>query len=165
MKQTEMSQAAHRDPWGDNVESLSRDGARTPMQWTPGPNAGFSDSAGRPWLPVSADSATLNVESEIEDRHSILNMYRRLLELRRDSSALRVGSYVSHPASNELILAYRRESDYETVSVALNLSSDYQEVALGSGNVVFSTYHPDRDEPCRHTLKLAPLEGVILSHP
>ncbi|MEE9177800.1 MAG: alpha-amylase family glycosyl hydrolase [Acidimicrobiia bacterium] len=165
MKQTEMSQAVHRDPWGYNVESLSRDGARTPMQWTPGPNAGFSDTDVRPWLPVSADSATLNVESELEDRHSILNMYRHLLELRRGSSALRIGSYVSHPASNELILVYRRESDHETVTAAINFSSDYQEVAVGSGNVVFSTHDPDRDEPCKQTLKLAPLEGVILSHP
>jgi glycosidase len=92
-------------------------------------------------------------------------MYRRLLELRRGSTALRIGSYVSQPASNELILVYRRESDHETVTVALNFSSDYQEVAVGSGTVVFSTHDPDRGEPCGQALKLAPLEGVILAHP
>jgi len=164
MRQTEMSDDAHQDPWGDNVESLSRDGARTPMQWTPGPSAGFSGSDTRPWLPVSADSADVNVESELEDRQSILNMYRRLLELRRGSPALRIGSYISHPASTESVLAYGRESDDETATVVLNLSSEHQKVSVGSGDVVFSTHDPDVGEPSKNDLDLAPFEGVILTH-
>jgi len=154
-----------RDPWGFNVEGLSRDGSRTPMQWDPGANAGFSGPEATPWLPIAPGHETVNVESELADHGSMLNMYRRLLALRHDSLALRFGSFLSHPSSTIEVFAYRREADSETVTVALNFSQDPQEIAMRSGQVVFSTKDPDRGDHFRKSLTLQPAEGVIVAHP
>ena len=164
MKQTDISESEHRDPWGMNVKSLGRDGSRTPMQWSPGPNAGFSDPGSEPWLPLGSDHAVTNVESALVDPGSTLNMYRRLIGLRRESAALRRGSFMSHPNSTSEVLAYRRESDDETATVALNFSDAPQNIAIGSGKVVFSTHDPGRGDSARDGIELAPREGVVVKH-
>lgn len=152
-----------RDPWGESVSYLSRDGARSPMQWDSDENAGFSD--GNPWLSVAPDFHNRNVAAEMNDPASMLNLYRRLLAERRGSKALRIGSYMSHPSSSDVVLVYRRESDEDTKTVALNLSDEFQEVGIRSGRIVISTSDPDRGESFRERLALAPREGVLVAHP
>jgi alpha-glucosidase len=164
MNETDIPPGSRRDPWGMNVESLSRDGARTPMQWTPGPNAGFTSPKSRSWLPAGADYETANVQSELDEPNSTLNLYRRVLQLRKRSSALRRGSFLSHPQSTDAVFAYRRESDTETVTVVLNLSDTPQAISVGSGWIAFSTLDFRRDDVVRNGVDLAPLEGVIVSH-
>ncbi len=164
MKQTKIPDDRKKDPWGMNVAELSRDGARTPMQWIPGPNAGFTLPDTEPWLPLGPDYQQVNVESELADPNSILNLYRRLLDLRRRSTALRLGSFLGHPSSTSEVFAYRRESDTETVTVVLNLGDEPQTVSTGSGRVEFSTLDPVRDDLVHSGVELASLEGVIVSH-
>ena len=165
MGQVEISDGERRDPWGTRVATLSRDGARTPMQWSAGPNAGFSPNGARPWLPVGDDYGEVNVESQLSDPHSMLNMYRRLLALRADSVALRLGSFLTHPASTDEVFVYRRESDHETMTVALNFTERTQAVSLRRGHVRFSTLDPGREDRFKDALELSPLEGVVVSHP
>ena len=164
MPQTEIATEDSKDPWGHNVEELSRDGARTPMQWQPGPGAGFTQPDVTPWLPVASDADEFNVETELAEPGSMLNMYRRLLAIRKGSNALQVGSYLSHPSSNEDVLVYRREADHETVTVALNLSELDHDIAMSSGQVAFSTHDPDRTEQFRKTVPVAAGEGIIVVH-
>ena len=164
MAEARIAPEGRRDPWGNNVESLNRDGARTPMQWSPEANAGFTSPDSVPWLPVHSEHPEVNVESELADGASILNMYRRLIKLRKQSSALRLGSFLSHPASTDTIFAYRRESDTETVTVALNFGEESATVKIGRGTVVFSTIDPNRGERVSDGLSLEPREGVILAH-
>jgi alpha-glucosidase len=150
------------DPWGKNVDYLSRDGARTPMQWSSASNAGFT--TGTPWLRLAANSDSINVETELEDPRSMLNLYRRLLAARRDSEALRIGSFLTHPASNNQILVYPRESNEEIATVALNLSDEEARVKIRSGMVIVSTADPDRAETISNKLLLEPYEGVLVTH-
>jgi glycosidase len=164
MKQTAVSDDRKKDPWGDNVEYLSRDGERTPMQWNDGANAGFSPEGIAPWLPVADDYETVNVKSELQLPESTLNMYRRLLDVRRESEALRFGSFMVHPSSSDEVLVYRRESDHETLTVALNFSDAETVVELRAGRVVFSTVDENREEAFRDSIVLAPNEGVIVRH-
>ncbi len=164
MPESKIPEGAKKDPWGDNVAALSRDGARTPMQWTPGENAGFAPPGTEPWLPIPDDHAEVNVETELTAPASMLNLYRRLLDIRRDSPALRFGSYLAHPSSNEDVLVYRRESDHETKTVALNFSESVQNVRMSSGSVLFSTLDPERSETFTKSVSLAPGEGVIITH-
>jgi alpha-glucosidase len=164
MKQTKVSASQKKDPWGDNVEYLSRDGERTPMQWNGGPNAGFSPDGASPWLPVADDFQTVNVESELERPDSTLNMYRRLLDVRSESDALRFGSFMVHPSSSDEVFVYRRESDHETVTVALNFSDGETAIDLRAGRLVFSTVDTNREETFRDSIVLAPTEGVIVRH-
>lgn len=151
-----------RDPWGDKVPYLSRDGARTPMQWDSSGNAGFSTA--EPWLPVSPDFEEVNVEAELLDPDSMLNLYRRLLALRKESDALRRGSYLSHPSSTETVLVYRREADLETATVALNLADQPASVSIRSGRVRVSSLHHDRADMVNGTLSLEAREGVVVTH-
>ncbi|MGH8915552.1 MAG: alpha-amylase family glycosyl hydrolase [Acidimicrobiia bacterium] len=153
-----------RDPWGHSVDYLSRDGARTPMPWSSGPNAGFTEGNAEPWLPIGEGHVERNVETELADPGSLLNLYRRLLDLRRGSTALRRGSFLTHPASTDQVLVYRRESDDETMTVALNFGEEEAAPSVGGCTVVFSTADPVRSERASDSIRLGPFEGVVLSH-
>jgi glycosidase len=89
------------------VQRTSRENSRTPVQWSSGRNAGFSDE--RPWFPVNSNYLTVNVEAEERDPESILNFYRRLLRFRRDNPIVIYGSYTElMPDSRELYVYERR---------------------------------------------------------
>src|SRR5690606_4586156 len=98
---------------------LGRDPERTPMQWSPGPGAGFT--RGTPWLPFGIDYKHLNVEAERDDPGSMLSLYRRLIQLRRREPALVIGGYTPVVTESEEVLAYRREARGKAFLVALNL--------------------------------------------
>jgi alpha-glucosidase len=113
---------AVQDPVGKNLgAAFSRDPARTPMQWDGGPTAGFT--TGKPWLPLSADHARVNVAAQAEDPRSMLSLYRRLIALRQSEPALMVGSYSALPAEGDLI-AFVREHDGKRFVVVLNLGGE-----------------------------------------
>ncbi len=151
-----------KDPWGINQPFLNRDGCRSPMQWSAAPDAGFGSN--EPWLPLAPDHERRNVEVELADPSSMLNLYRKILEIRRGSPALRFGSYLSHPESRGDVLAYRRESDTDTKTVVLNLSDDSQRVRISPGRVLVSTSDPTRTEFFAEGVDLSPYEGVLIGH-
>ncbi|MFZ3214832.1 MAG: alpha-glucosidase [Candidatus Acidiferrales bacterium] len=103
-----------------------RDGERTPMQWTDGPNAGFSTTA--PWLPIPPSYATHNVSSELQDPHSILNFYKALLAMRHQEPALLDGAYVALNEDDPNVLSYLRRYKEQTILVVINMSSAAQTV-------------------------------------
>lgn len=109
----------------------SRDGARTPMQWDCSTHAGFSfGKTVEPWLPVHQNAAEVNVETEGKDPNSVLNFYRQLLWIRKQSRALRRGAWKSLIAYPHEHLAYTRTIDRETVLVLINFSGA-KEIDLG----------------------------------
>ncbi|HEX6947448.1 MAG TPA: alpha-amylase family glycosyl hydrolase [Acidimicrobiia bacterium] len=165
MEETVIPNAYARDPWGHNVSYLSRDGCRTPMQWDPGPNAGFTSPGVTPWLPLGPDYQKVNVETELEDHDSILNMYRRLLRLRRESDALRSREFIGHPDVTNQFLVYSRGD--EELTVVLNFGDISGDVAVADGTVVFSTHHREREGETvgGGKVTVAPHEGVIVAHP
>jgi len=162
MADVHIPQGESKDPWGESVPLLSRDGCRSPMQWDDTSNAGFGPEGS--WLPVAPDYESRNVESELADPGSMLSLYRKIMAIRHQSSALRMGSYLSHPSSTDHVLVYRRESDGDTMTVALNLSDEFQEIPIRSGRVLISTNDPDRAERFRERIVLGPREGVLLGH-
>ncbi len=142
----------YQDPQGINL-GISRDPARTPMQWSAAPHAGFSSV--ETWLPVADDYQTVNIEAEQDDPRSMLALYRRLIDLRRESPALVLGDY--HPLeAPEGCIVYGRGGDYV---IALNLTHDLKSLDLAS-EIVLST-HLDREERVDH-LVLRADEGVIV---
>ena len=110
---------AVRDPWEKNVPGLGlgRDPERTPMQWDASENAGFT--AGDPWLPLSADRATVNVATQRDDPASMFSLYRQLIALRRREPALAIGVHVRAEAVGD-VLTYRRFHQGRWITVALN---------------------------------------------
>jgi glycosidase len=95
---------------------------RTPMQWTPEKNGGFT--TGTPWRLPYSDYAKKNVETESADPNSILTLYRQLIALRNQHAALRVGDYVEVQTSNSEVFAVLRVSQEEAALIVVNLGKE-----------------------------------------
>jgi glycosidase len=156
-----------QDPWQlEGSMEMGRDPARTPMQWSPAPNAGFSPpTSAALWLPVSNDFKRVNVERQLAEHGSMLNLYRRLLAYRRATPALRRGSHQSLDKAPEACYAFIRKAEGQSVLVALNFSDQDQRLSLPSfdkGTIVIST-ELDRAGPIdlAHVV-LRANEGVII---
>jgi maltose alpha-D-glucosyltransferase / alpha-amylase len=120
---------------GDNIHLGDRDGVRTPMQWSPDRNGGFSRSDPATLvLPPIMDPlygyGAVNVEAQASDPHSLLNWMRRMLAVRARHPALGRGTLTFLYPKNRKILAYLREYEDETLLCAANLAHSPQAVEL-----------------------------------
>ncbi len=124
-----------RDPVGKVYWPVDkgRDGERTPMQWTGGRNAGFSNAA-TTWLPVPPTATTRNVASESKDPNSVLSFYKQAIHLRRQSPALLEGDYTAI-GEDPNVFAYRRQQGSQAIIVALNMSGEPQTWRLNAGDL------------------------------
>jgi glycosidase len=94
---------------------------RTPMHWTRGRHVGFSETT--PWEPLAADSLTANVEAQDDDPSSMLNHYRRLIQLRTSNPALATGDFLPLTTTTDGALAYlRRDAAGNAAIVVANLT-------------------------------------------
>jgi maltose alpha-D-glucosyltransferase/alpha-amylase len=120
---------------GDNVYLGDRNGVRTPMQWTPDRNAGFSSAdAAALYSPVIVDPVygyqAVNVEAQERIPGSLLHWMRRILRVRRDYPAFGRGSLQFLNPENMRVLAYLREHEGVTILCVANLSRFVQYVEL-----------------------------------
>jgi maltose alpha-D-glucosyltransferase/alpha-amylase len=120
---------------GDNIWLPDRDGVRTPMQWTPDRNAGFSTAdPGRLNLPIVQSlvyhHGAVNVESQRCRPSSLLHWMRAMLAVRREHPAFGTGSFEHRPAGDAAILAFTRTSPTETLFVAANLSGSAKSAGI-----------------------------------
>ncbi|HEY3733898.1 MAG TPA: maltose alpha-D-glucosyltransferase [Streptosporangiaceae bacterium] len=100
---------------GDNIWLGDRDGVRTPMQWTPDRNAGFSScDPARLYLPLIMDPIygyqALNVEQQRQHSASLLHWTRRMIEIRKRHPVFGIGDYEELSSSNPSVLAFVREN-------------------------------------------------------
>ena len=102
------------------VHYFSRDNARTPMQWSSGRNAGFTN--GTPWLPVHDDYPTVNALTEAGDPASVLSWYRKLGEFRRSHKELTAGAYEELLPEDEQIFAFARTLGNRRLVTVANFS-------------------------------------------
>ena len=109
--------------------TLSRDGARTPLPWmAQAGEGGFTH--GTPWLPLGAENLARAVDRQEADPDSLLNLTARLLRLRRDHPALRLGDFtVTH--ADEHLLAIRRRAGDQVIAGVFNLSASPVAVPAG----------------------------------
>ncbi len=155
-----------KDPMGKRI-SLHRDPQRTPMQWNPGPHAGFSDhTTAQLWLPVSPNYRQLNVESELSEPRSMLNLYRRLIALRKTSQALVTGSYIPIDEAPEDCYLFLRQSGDQRMLVALNFAGEPRKICLpelGEGEILLNTFL-DRESVRQDlsAMELRAQEGVLV---
>lgn len=120
---------------GDNIWLPDRDGVRTPMQWTPDRNAGFSSAdPGRLALPLiqslNYHYVSVNVESQISQRDSLLHFTRNILTVRKSHPAFGKGDFVLVDTDNESLLAYTRRTADETLVCVANLADHAQSGTL-----------------------------------
>ncbi|WP_420149185.1 alpha-amylase family glycosyl hydrolase [Spirosoma sp.] len=111
-----------QDPQGLNMpdKNLSRDPARTPMQWSKDKHAGFTE--GKPWLRLARDFSRENVARQQDDTYSMLSFYKRLIALRQQEPALMVGNYVPVYADTQILAYIRQLEGHPRFLILLNLS-------------------------------------------
>jgi alpha-glucosidase len=114
-----------------------RDRARTPMQWSDKPNAGFSKQT--PWLPVSENYTAINVKT---DGTGILSTYKALLSLRKQYVTLQKGNITFLNKGENNILAYSRKFEQEEFVILLNFSNKRRKYAdsFNNAEILFSTH-------------------------
>ena len=163
MREAEIPPDRIQDPWGKSVPSLARDGCRTPMQWSAEPAAGFT-SADYSWLPVGNDYAARNVRSQLADPDSLLNLYRRLLTLRRSVEVLKTGSYKPVDSVPSECFAYERSDETDRVLVAINFSAKTLSINVGgrNGRIAISTQRANEGNEVTGALRLLPHEAAVV---
>lgn len=100
----------------------SRDNARTPVQWTAGKNAGFTDGE-KPWFFINPNYTEVNVEAAEKDPDSLLNYYRKLLRLRKENPVIIYGDYKEHHKNSNRIYVYERNYEGTRLLVTANFSN------------------------------------------
>ncbi|WP_312640691.1 alpha-glucosidase [Hydrogenoanaerobacterium sp.] len=97
------------------INHISRDHARTPMQWNDSPNAGFS--TGTPWIPVNPNYTKINAAAQRNDENSVFSYYQKLIRLRREYQVIIDGHFELLDPSNEELFCYTRSSQDETLLI------------------------------------------------
>ncbi|MGH8228736.1 MAG: putative maltokinase, partial [Steroidobacteraceae bacterium] len=120
---------------GDNIFLGDRNGVRTPMQWSPDRNAGFSRADPQQlYLPPIMDPIygfeAVNVEAQTRDRSSLLNWMKRMLAVRKSSQAFGRGGMRFIRPGNRKVLSYVREYGEDTILCVVNLARSAQPVEL-----------------------------------
>ncbi len=105
-----------------SIWARGRDNARTPMQWTPGENAGFT--TGKPWMPVNENHKFINAEMALENEDSIFYYYQKLITLRKSIPEFRDGSFTLLYPEDEQIFAYTRDTASGHLLVVCNFSGE-----------------------------------------
>ena len=141
------------------IKASSRDNSRTPVQWDDSENAGFTK--GKPWLGVNKNYKFINYASQKNEADSVLNFYKKLIKLRKETKCLIHGEFIPIYANNRLMI-YQRKLENETYTVALNFSSKPAKVpkkiaALLTGTTIVSVSNSSKWES-----HLQSWEGIII---
>ncbi|WP_302549399.1 glycoside hydrolase family 13 protein [Eubacterium ventriosum] len=142
---------------------MSRDNARTPVQWSDSDNAGFT--TGTPWLKVNSNYKDINVQNQENDPDSVLNYYRKLVAARKSPEYKEVFTYgVFEPAyeDTEYVMAYYRVSDNQRILVAANFGKDAKTIELKFPVKKVVLSNVGRKEINEVSLKLDSCEVIVI---
>ena len=144
---------------------MSRDNARTPMQWTSGENGGFTK--GTPWLKVNPLFKDVNVEAQEQDPDSVLNYYRKLVALRKSDELKEVftyGEFLPEYENVDGVMAFYRKDESKCILVAANFGKDAATIKLKSEiEKVWLSNRIDGTVDCeKDSLNLRSCEVVVL---
>jgi alpha-glucosidase len=127
----------------DIIWASSRDNSRTPMQWTDEVNSGFTN--GKPWMKVNPNYKTINVKAQENDENSILNFYKKMIQLKKKEDVFTYGIYDLLLEKDKQIYAYTRTGEDQSMIVITNLSTQDAICHLGelevcSSNLLLNNY-------------------------
>jgi oligo-1,6-glucosidase/alpha-glucosidase len=143
---------------------LNRDNCRTPMQWDDSDNAGFSSKGVIPWLPVHRNHKSINVKTELHAEGSLLNVYGRLLHLRRNNRALQAGTLelIEKPGVDDRLLMFERKSGEDSVLLVINFGDSSADFQNHTANKIIlfevGLSHPVSQK----VITMPPLSGIVL---
>jgi alpha-glucosidase len=154
-----------QDPMGRNMPGkyLSRDPARTPMQWDTTAHGGFSEAD--PWLRTGSGYIRNNVQQQQDDPYAMLSLYRKLIRLRQRKAALHSGQYIPVSADEQYLAFKRVWPGEKTMLVILNLTHRpcYFNMAGPVSGVIVAAVSPELEGvPFEGSMDMAGDEGVII---
>ena len=106
------------------LKEISRDNARTPMQWDDSKNAGFTD--GTPWINVNPNYKEINAKAAVAEPDSVFHYYQELIKLRHTLPIIVYGKFQGLLEDSETIYAYERHLDGQVLTVACNFTDQEQ---------------------------------------
>ncbi|HZC83998.1 MAG TPA: alpha-glucosidase C-terminal domain-containing protein, partial [Rubrobacter sp.] len=133
---------------------LSRDNARTPMQWDNTENAGFSTVT--PWIAVNPNHKKINAQAEMTDEDSVFHHYRRLIELRHTEPAVVHGDFHMLLADHEQVYAFTRRYGTTELLILANFSKEPATIEVPDADrwkgteLVLANYPVDAAEDIEH---------------
>lgn len=148
----------------ENEKDASRDNARTPMQWDMTKYSGFSSE--KPWIQVNKNfTEGINVASQENDRGSVLNYFREMVQLRKNHLALVYGSYKLLAPDNEKVYAYTRTMDDVVYLVLLSFSREREILHLKEFNNLHAKLLVSNDDAVSHVkdgiFKVRPYHAMV----
>ena len=118
-------QGVSKDTVMTYLKKISRDNARTPMQWNTENNGGFT--TGTPWIQVNKNYTQINAKTQLNDADSVYNFYRRLIQLRHEEEIIVHGTFEMLLEESEQVFAYRRTLDGVKLEVFCNFTPNHVE--------------------------------------
>lgn len=119
----QLAQGVSADTLIQQINTMGRDNARTPMQWDDTPHAGFT--TGTPWLLENANYQTINVKQALADPNSVWHVYQRLIQLRHQNPIVVQGDF-EPLATDSGVMAYIRSFEDERWLIVANLTDKPQ---------------------------------------
>jgi alpha-glucosidase len=161
MRDGTISAAEVRDPAEKRQPGIGmgRDPERTPMPWDESPLAGFT--TGSPWLPLNSDHAIRNVEALQKEDGSILQLYHKLIALRRAHSVF-TSSQIHSVIFQGDLLCYERRNGAERFRVVLNLGHSPTRAATEAGTILLNTSLNRMGEQVKDSVLLEGSEGLLI---
>ncbi|MDE3236289.1 MAG: alpha-glucosidase [Bacteroidota bacterium] len=146
----------------EKMKFSCRDNGRTPFQWDNTANAGFT--TGTPWISVNKNFTQINAAVEEKDPNSVLNYFRKIVQLRKQNLVLVYGKYTLVDAKNPSVYAYTRELDGKKMLIVLNFST--KEASFNAGNLQLNKARRligNYTAPSAAITRLRPYEAVVYS--
>jgi len=146
----------------DTANTNGRDNARTPVQWTAGRHAGFTN--GEPWIDVNPNHTNINVEQDRHDPNGVFAFYQQFIRLRKEEQIITQGSFELLLPDDPNIFAYKRKLENESMVVFANFSGqhvsfDPEEIALPTKKPLLKTENSLSLAPTQNHLH--PYEGYV----
>ncbi len=143
------------------ISYCSRDNARTPVQWDSGANGGFT--AGTPWLALNPNYTQINVAQQENEQSSVLNYYRKLIQLRKEHDVFTFGTYQDLAPLKSKLWMYKRSYNGDEILVVNNFSLKPQKVRAVKDaeryTLLTSNYPNSAQTPVARTLR--PYESAV----
>lgn len=140
-----------------------RDNGRTPFQWDNSANSGFT--TGTPWIKVNDNYSSINFEAQQKDANSVLNYFRKLVQLRKQHKVLVYGKYTLLDKDNPNVYAYTRTDGNQKMLVLLNFTKDAVPVTINlstaTAALVLSNYKATAGIKGKSVVTLRPYEAAI----
>ena len=125
------------------IVAMSRDNARTPLQWDDSDHGGFT--TGTPWLPVHPAYTSVNAARQTADPSSTFSFYQRMIALRKEHPILVDGTFMLLHEDDQRLWWVRREWDGHVLEALANMSDEAYEIECPEGEILLSNY-PDAHE-------------------